>query len=610
MSGCNKVPKKITSTPLYREVIHHYEIVAPHSEKKQAVLFLFQHISAKYSNFNKGETEALNLLADSLKNAGNTLTLDEIKNKLKNLKPESRNDAVLLDYESLGSKQLIEHIDITYSNWQKLAKITGASFKDYCEYILPYRVLNEPVTELLTKELSSAYESFVNGLNETNAVFEIVNHIVSSDTMVLVPTLKDNLTSLMSVGHARFFKIVPGCDNATMYKVMVLRSVGIPATYDYLPQWGNHHHSGHSWVAVKWQKKWYGFESFKGVCIMNQYRSLSIPKVFRKSYSTSSGNDADVTENYQQVSKIKVKVPFQFIFKKPAIAVFNKFEGFRVIDTGKRNVQGFVYDNLGRKSVLFTGTVEHEQFAPINAPVYIDSSGVAKYLIPDYDSLISVKLYRKCPLAMGMDDPDRKLGWSRTLSGSWVEGSSNDFVTTDTLIYIDSFCSYKEEYFELKNDVPYTAVRYQCSRGTNLASVKFLDRNSSILKGKLIHNLWLDKDPNKLFNDDLLDWLWMVDNVTGFEHAYVGFRFDQPTHITRVALLSRNDGNQIVAGEIYELMVWNMGWKSLGVKTATGQFLEYSKIPSGGFYWLKNLSNGTEELPFMIVENGEQFWPG
>jgi len=610
LAGCNKLPEKIKSTPLYREVIHHYEVVAPHSEKKAAALFLFQHISAKYSIYNGGEVEALNQLADSLKNASETIPFDAIKNKLKNLKPESQTDSFLIDYETLSSSELIEHIDITYGNWQKMSKLSGASFKDYCEYILPYRVLNEPVTELLTKELSSKYESFVNGLDETKTVFDIVRGIVRADTMILVTSLKKNITNLMSVRHSQFFRIFPDCDNATMYTIMVLRSVGIPATYDYLPQWGNHHHSGHSWVAVKWQKKWNGFESFKGVCIMTQYRSLSIPKVFRNSFSTSPAKDEDVTDNYLQVSKLKVKAPFQFIFKKPAIAVFNKFQGFKIVDTGKRNLTGFVFENLGRKTVLFSGTIENEQFAPISAPIYIDSLGVSTYLMPNYNRLISVKLYRKCPLAMGMDDRARKLNWSRTLSGSWFEASSNNFVTTDTLVKIDSFCSYKEEFYELKSDIPYTAVRYRCSRGTNLASVKFFDRNGNILKGELIHNLYITQDLNKLFNDDLLDWLWMVDNVTGFQHAYVGYRFDQPKHIARVALLSRNDGNQIVAGDTYELMVWDKGWKSLGVKKATGQFLEYSEIPSGGYYWLKNLSNGTEELPFLISENGEQFWPG
>lgn len=610
LAGCNKLPEKIKNTPLYHEVIHHYEVVAPHSEKKEAALFLFQHMSAKYSIYKRGEIDALNLLTDSLKNAKDTLPFDEIKNKLKKLKARSQNDTILMDYDSISSRELIEHIDITYSNWQKLAKISGASFKDYCEYILPYRVLNEPVAELLTKELSSTLDSFVNGITETHTVFDIVNSIVRSDTMILVPELKKNLTSLMSVRHARFFKIVPDCDNATMYKIMVLRSVGIPATYDYLPQWGNHHYSGHSWIAVKWQNKWNGFESFKGDCIMDQYRSLSIPKVFRKSYSNSTAKDEDVTNKYLQVSKIKVKTPFRFILNKPAVAVFNKFQGFKVIDTGKRNVNGFVFENLGRKTVLFPGKMEDKQFVPLASPFYIDSLGTSKYLIPNYDTLISVKLYRKCPLAMGMYDRDKKLSWSRTLSGSWFEASSNNFVTTDTLVKIDSFCSFKEEFYELKSDIPYTAVRYRCSRGTNLASVKFFDRNGNILKGELIHNLYTSQDPNKLFNNDLLDWLWMVDNVTGFQHSYVGYRFNQPTHIARVALLPRNDGNQIVEGDNYELMVWDKAWKSLGVKDATGQFLEYSEIPSGGYYWLKNLSIGTEELPFLISEKGEQFWPG
>lgn len=343
---------------------------------------------------------------------------------------------------------------------------------------------------------------------------------------------------------------------------------------------------------------------------MDQYRSLSIPKVFRKSFSTTPAKDEDVTDNYLQVGKIRIKAPFRYILNKPAVAVFNKFKGFKIVDSGKRKVNGFVFDNLGRKTVLFPGIIENDQFAPIGVPIYIDSLGTSNYLMPNYDRLISVKLYRKCPLAMGMDDTDRKLSWSRTLSGSWFEASTNSFVTTDTLVKIDSFCSYKEEYYELKSEIPYTAVRYCCSRGTNLASVKFFDRNGVILKGELIHNLSIRQDPNKLLNSDLLDWLWMVDNVTGFEHAYVGYRFDQPKYIARVALLSRNDGNQIVAGDNYELMLWNKGWKSLGVKVATGQFLEYSEIPSGGYYWLKNLSNGTEELPFLISEKGEQFWPG
>lgn len=610
MSGCNKLPEKIKSTPLYREVIHHYQVDAPNREKKEAALFLFRHISAKNSIYNAGEVEALNLLADSVKNASDTLAFDEIKAKLKNLNPGSQTDSFLIDYESLSGKDLIEHIDITYNNWQKFSKLSGASFTDYCEYILPYRVLNEPVTELLTKELSAKFESLVNGLDETKTVFDIVRCIVRADTMILATSLKKNFSTLMSVRHSQFFRMFPDCDNATMYSIMVLRSVGIPATFDYLPQWGNHHYSGHSWVAVKWQKKWNGFESFKGDCIMDQYRTLSIPKVFRKSFSASPAKDVDVTDNYLKVSKIKVKAPLRLILKKPAIAVFNKFQVFMVVDTGKRNVNGFVFENIGRKTVLFTGTLEDKQFVPYTSPFYIDSMGVSTFLLPKYDRLISVKLYRKCPLAMGMEDRDRKLSWSRTLSGSWFEASSNNFVTTDTLVKIDSFCSYKEEYYELKSDIPYTAVRYRCSRGTNLASVKFFDRKGEILKGEMIHNLPNSKDPNKLFNGDLLDWLWMVDNVTGFEHAYVGYRFSQPTHIARVALLSRNDGNQIVAGDTYELMVWDKSWKSLGVKKATGQFLEYNEIPSGGYYWLKNLSNGTEELPFLITENGKQFWPG
>ena len=39
------------------------------------------------------------------------------------------------------------------------------------------------------------------------------------------------------------------CDQRSIYAVAVLRSLGIPAAYDYVPFWGNYSVNGHSWGA-------------------------------------------------------------------------------------------------------------------------------------------------------------------------------------------------------------------------------------------------------------------------------------------------------------------------------------------------------------------------
>ena len=50
------------------------------------------------------------------------------------------------------------------------------------------------------------------------------------------------------------------------------------------------------------------------------------------------------------------------------------------------------------------------------------------------------------------------------------------------------------------------------------------------------------------------------------------------------------------------------GWVYLGSKIATDFFIDFSDVPSGALYWLRNLSGGVEERIFTF-ENGEiRFW--
>ena len=90
----------------------------------------------------------------------------------------------------------------------------------------------------------------------------------------------------------------------------------------------------------------------------------------------------------------------------------------------------------------------------------------------------------------------------------------------------------------------------------------------------------------------------------------IGYSFNEPQPISGIAVHARNDGNHIIAGDLYELMVYDHGWKSLGLKEAIRQEITFDSIPEGGLFWLKNLSRGSEELPFMFDAEGNQFWVG
>lgn len=50
------------------------------------------------------------------------------------------------------------------------------------------------------------------------------------------------------------------------------------------------------------------------------------------------------------------------------------------------------------------------------------------------------------------------------------------------------------------------------------------------------------------------------------------------------------------------------GWISMGIKTATGTYIEYDDVPSNGLYWLRNHTLGQEERIFTWENGKAHFW--
>ena len=81
-----------------------------------------------------------------------------------------------------------------------------------------------------------------------------------------------------------------------------------------------------------------------------------------------------------------------------------------------------------------------------------------------------------------------------------------------------------------------------------------------------------------------------------------------PRALERIVYTARGDGNTIDIGDTYELFYWNgQGWSSLGKQEAANICLRFRNVPSGGLYWLRDLSKGKEERIF-TYEQGRQVW--
>ena len=608
LSGCSYFSKHITETSLYKDVIYHYKNEDCNKEKENAALYLFEYMESKYSCYDSMTDNAISILNDSLNQFKDILGKKDIVRILTKNAPKSPDVKIVKDISVIKSSDLIKHIDITYDAWKELSNVSGASYQDYCNYILPYRVSSEKYGFRNTINLNKEYHQFRDTLLHVDSIIPAMSGFLKSLEFKYCPSLNNLYTTLFSPKQIDQIRITPKCDDAVVYFALAFRSIGIPATFDYLPQWGNHYSSGHSWVAVKWQGKWYAFDSVHGNYLNKIYKDESIPKVFRMKYSAvDNNNSVDVTNQYLDAVDIDIKMDNVSDFKsyRPAIAVFNKFKKYKIVDRGIIKGTSFVFNNMGRRVFYFIGGVKDKRFQSLINPVFIDSCGIIKYLSPNYKKTDTCYLSRKYLLTTRLKRG--KLKWAKSLSGSWFEGSNDNFKTRDVLLKLGNFDSYKEETYKILSKKSYKSIRMCCVSRNQIASLKFFDKKNNLLKGTIVHNLAEGIKTEALFDDDMLTWVGIgVPDST----VFLEYSFDRPQYLSKIAIHARNDDNQIVIGDDYQFLIYDNGWKNLGYKTALKQELIFDNVPSDGLYWLKNLTEGKEELPFIFDAEGNQYWAG
>lgn len=83
------------------------------------------------------------------------------------------------------------------------------------------------------------------------------------------------------------------------------------------------------------------------------------------------------------------------------------------------------------------------------------------------------------------------------------------------------------------------------------------------------------------------------------ENGWIGADFGNPVNIKEIRWISRNDDNDIVPGQIYELKYFENGQeKTAGIKKATSSSITFTDVPTETLYILHNLNKGTEERIF------------
>lgn len=529
------------------------------------------------------------------------------------------------DTETITPEYLIENIDRAYEMWQKYSR--HISFDNFCEYILPYRIGNEPLSEWRSiyaekyRNDISSYFSKQHNYYFLYGIYDKLNQGFNGAVYYPNSILPEySLNELLNVK-------LGNCESYSSRSVAQLRTFGLPSTIDFIPAWGNRSMS-HSWSIMFVNDTYsipFGVNEHIGEHF-SERTDLTIPKVYRKTFSRQnwlcdistdniskipnlfkSDRFIDVTDLYVETSDINVNLnsglgdSIKWIY----LSVFNNHRWVPVAFTTHDGLSA-KFQKVGRDiAYLLTYYDSQGKQHSASYPFIVKSNGTIKYLNPDNKTLYPIKVTRKYHESDVLKQYNKKL-----IGGRFVVSNDRDFKDSVIIGYIVEIMENRYHTINLNYQGKYKYFKYLSPDNSNgnIAEIQLFDEKSRLLTpidrfgGSCA---WIEHSPEKVYDGDILTSYSRI-SPNG---AWAAVELEQPTHISKVRVHPRSDGNSINPGDVYQLLIWDRGqWFLLGQQKAGYEdCLTFENVPDNALLLLHDATQGHEDRLF-TYESGKQVW--
>ena len=534
------------------------------------------------------------------------------------------------DLDSITAGYLIENIDWAFKVRQEQPWGEQVSFENFCEYILPYRIADEP----LVSWRKAVYEQFNPILDSIRTLPEAADPLFVSE--ILLDSLQRRSPFYFSyvfhgphVGPEIVNWYSGYCRESTDIFIYICRALGIPCGRDFLSVRGDRN-TGHEWnfVLDKNGKSYYGAITYgtskmepvdtywwkKGKVLRETFgvnkriRSrMSIPaKKIHPKFRAPRFTDATslyLGERNRCATIPPEKLYHQVDGDEPIYLCMASWKKWEPVAVSYLDDNVFCPD-IEENIVFRLATYEKEALRFLSDPFLVEpESHELRFFEADRQAKERVVLFHKFEL-------DYVFPWR--MVGGMFEGSNRaDFSQADTLFRITNRPVRLWNVAHIPNNKAYRYVRYMGPENSycDVAEIAFYSQNDTVpLKGAAIgtpnvgelkktheYTNALDGDPNTSFDYHLADGGW------------VGLDLKTQKSITKIVYTARNHDNFIRVGNRYELFYDRKGqWVSLGNMNAATDSLVY-EIPKGALLYLKNHTTGKDERIFEY-RNGEQIF--
>lgn len=418
LTACTSTPTKVQqiisevgNEEEWNKVIQHYKTTGE-KEKLKAFYFLMKHIN--YQQHWKGEgIDNYNQVFEEMVQTPESRKewLSDIFDSLVIARDiRLPGEAIpVRDYSILKGENIISHIDGAFRAWQQpWAK--ELPFEAFCEYILPYKLLQEEPEEWMP----DVQKKFSHLILDTDDMYEaclLVNNELKKQFKIrTVPTYSDlNFSQLHGIKSGK-------CHQAAQYTAYVMRAFGIPVTVDY-GYWGNMN-GRHEWNALIYNRKpipFVGSESDPGKTKVDLALQRKRSKIFRHTYTIQEQElqyqaygmeeipiqfrnylTKDVTAEYIPVSDIVVRLEPQIENQYLYLCTFNRQE-WAPVYWGERDNDNVVFKNMGRGILYLPTRYNSPNMEAVSNPLILHQDGEIEHIKRSSSAYIEVELKKKSP---------------------------------------------------------------------------------------------------------------------------------------------------------------------------------------------------------------------
>lgn len=584
----------------------------PDTLKYKAAVYLIQNMPYHCSTYNKDVGKIEKAKKEYIKNGfvkGETI---------KKLKENCMRLESIADLKCMKADFLIRNIEQAFEAWRKRPRGKHYTFEGFCEYLLPYRALDEPLEEwrtLYSKRYAYILDSIYTGTDVAKAANAICS-VLKEEKFIHTMTFNSMGNSAPSF---LMDNRIGDCSDECNFTTYVLRSLGIPTQYDYYP-FSPETFSSHGW------------------CVMLDTTKLNVPLFFTDFFAERGNMQTDPRKKCKvyrrtyklqdQVVAVQLDKTIPNILKNPfhmdvSPEYFNTELSLAITDETKKYYLGVfnrekiipIVAGEVKKNKVFFGTVEDKNIylllsgtadnLKLESEPFVFQGNSVHYLKADLSKMNDELLYRKYPLPVW-----NRERMYRIIHAKFYGGTQRNKINRQLYEICDTpYVSYNRYPLGGK-DEKYRYIKYVARDSIllELAELHFFNGNSEIKPVNIIAGECYDERNEEMRCQNCFDNNPLTYFLSKNRGDSIIFDFGRDIAVTQAVCVPRNDDNFIRIGDEYELFYFDkeQGWIALLREVADDTFIE-CKVPSNALLLLKDRVRGEEEQIF-IFRNHRQIY--